>query len=384
VVSAQVGLTVVLLVAGGLFGRSLSRLMAVDPGFVAEGLVTLAFRVPPAHAGSDEAAARFQERVVQAARSLPGVTASSATTELPFPGGRFARSFTLGPDGPRAPSVMRHRSVLPDYHETMGIPLLQGRHLAETDGPGAPRVAVVSRSFAERTWPGEPALEKRIYNTGPAGEWTIVGVVGDVRQQTLAAPPEPTLYRTTAQVPSRTLHLVARTGADPRAALRDLRRTISGLDPDTPITEAGGVPELIQAAEGDDRFRSRLVLTFAVVATLLAGVGIFTITAFTAAARTREIGIRAALGASDRALAWLVFREGLISAVIGVALGFVAAVWLAGVIRHLLYEIDSRDPITYLVAGAHTFAACGVAGWWPALRVGRMAPAEAIRHEEWA
>jgi hypothetical protein len=184
----------VLLIAGGLLGRSVDRLMSVDPGFAPNGLATFAFDVPATRAANGDRIQQFQSEVVRTASAVTGVGSVSLTSELPFPGGKGSRSFALAPDGPMSPVAMWHRSVLPNYHETMGIPLLEGRRLSPADGPGAPNVIVVSRSFADEVWPDESALGKRIYRTGPTGAWTVVGVVGDVRHKTLGGAVEPTMY----------------------------------------------------------------------------------------------------------------------------------------------------------------------------------------------
>jgi predicted permease len=186
VVAVQIAFTVMLLIAGALLGRSLSRLMSVEPGFEPERLATFAFDVPNARATDDESIRQFQNEVVRVASGVRDVRAVSLTTELPFPGGKGSRSFALRPDGPMSSIAMWHRSILPNYHETMGISLLAGRTLSTLDGPGAPNAIVVSQSFAEQIWPGESPLGKRIYRTGPVGEWTVVGVVGDVRHKTLS------------------------------------------------------------------------------------------------------------------------------------------------------------------------------------------------------
>lgn len=381
VVSIQLGLTVILLVAGGLFGRSLTRLMSIDPGFNPEGLATFAFDVPRARATSDETIAQFQAEVFRVATAVAGVSTVSATSELPFPGGKWSRSFALEPDGPMSEIAMWHRSVRPNYHETMGIPLLAGRMLSEADGPGAPDVILVSESFAEQVWPGESALGKRIYKTGPVGGWTVVGVVGDVRHKTLGAAAEPTIYRTTAQAPMRRLYLVARTNHDPASIMAVLQQSIWAEYPDTPITEAGVMTTLVRDSEADDRFRAVLMWTFSALAVLLASVGVFGVMARAVASRTREIGIRTALGARGTALIALVLRDGLICATIGIGIGLIGATWLAGVIRHLLYDLDARDPLTYVVVALLAMMVCVVAAYVPARRILGVSPMEALTDE---
>jgi predicted permease len=378
VVALQLGLTVMLLIVGGLFGRSLSKLMSVDPGFTPERLATFAFDVPAARASSDQAIQQFQSEVVRLAGALPGVTAVSVTTELPFPGGKDSRSFAVEPDGPMSETAMWHRSVLPNYLETMGIPLLAGRFLEPSDGPGAPNVTLVSQSFAEQIWPGESALGKRLFKTGPVGEWTVVGVVGDVRHKTLGAPAEPTIYRTIAQAPSRRLYLVARTVSEAGAVIPALHRAIWALDADTPITESGVMVSLMQNSEADDRFRTLLMWTFGAFAAVLASVGIFGVTARAVAAREREMGIRSALGAQGSSLVMLVMRERLAWAALGIAIGLVGAFWASRFIQALLYGLEAWDPVTYVVVVLLMVAVCLVAGYVPARRVTRIGVAEVV------
>lgn len=377
VVSVQLGFTIVLLVASGLFARSLARLMSVDPGFEPERMATFAFDVPRERAASDETIRQFQDAVVRAA-AVPGVSAVSATTELPFPGGKWSRSFALEPDGPMSPMAMWHRSVLPNYHEAMGIPLLAGRRLSASDGPGAPNVIVVSQSFAEQVWPGESPLGKRIYQTGPIGGWTVAGVVGDVRHKTLGEPPEPTIYRTIAQVPTRRVYLVARTVGDPGSVLPALQQAVWSLDPNTPITESGVMKTMMRDSEADDRFRTLVVFTFAGLAAVLASVGIFGVTARSVSARTREMGIRIALGARECGLVRLVVREAVTAAGAGIGAGLLGSLWVAGLIRGFLFGIEAWDPVTYAIVMVLMLAVCVMASYFPARAVTRISATEAL------
>jgi putative ABC transport system permease protein len=274
--------------------------------------------------------------------------------------------------------AMWHRSVLPNYHETMGIPLLAGRMLSTTDGPGAPNAIVVSQSFVEQIWPGESPLGKRIYKTGPVGEWTVVGVVGDVRHKTLGAPAEPTIYRTLSQLPSRRLYLVARTTGDVPRVLTSLQEAVWSQDPDTPITETGVMTSFMHDSEADDRFRAILMSTFAILAAILASVGIFGVTARSVSARTREIGIRAALGAHSRSLIILALREGAVGAGIGIGLGLTGVLWAAGLLRSLLYDVDPWDPVAYGLVAILMVLVCLVAVFIPARRAARVSVADAM------
>ena len=378
VVSIQLGLTVILLIVAGLFGRSLGRLMSVDPGFRPERLATFAFDVPAARASNDETILQFQSEGVRTAGAVPGVAAVSLTSELPFPGGKGSRSFALEPDGPMSQTAMWHRSVLPNYHDTMGIPLLAGRMLAPSDRRGAPNVILVSQSFAEHIWPGESSLGKRLYKTGPVGEWTVVGVVGDVRHKALGAPVEPTIYRTVAQAPMRRLYLVARTADDPAALSETLQRAIWALDPETPITESGVMTSLVRSSEADDWFRAIIMWTFAGLAAALAAVGIFGVTARAVAGRAQEMGIRSALGAQRWSLVALVLRQCLAISACGLAIGLAGALWVSRLIQSLLYGVQVWDPLTYGAVVGLVLAMCLMAGYVPVRRLARISVMEVL------
>lgn len=184
------------------------------------------------------------------------------------------------------------------------------------------------------------------------------------------------MYRTTAQASSRRLHLVARVVGDPAAAIPETQQAIRALDPDTPLTDAGTMSTLMRESEADDRFRAILMRTFAALAALLASFEVFGVTARAVSARAREIGIRTALGARTNGLIVLVLRDGLISATVGI--GLIGATWTAGAIRHLLHDLDARDPLTYAVVVVFAVAFCLVAAYLPARRVTSITPMEVM------
>ena len=209
-------------------------------------------------------------------------------------------------------------------------------------------------------------------------DFTVVGVVGDVRQKALGSPVEPTFYVSTGQMSRRSMQLVIRTSGEPGVLLPALHEAIWALEPDVPISAPAAMTDLMRFSEADDRFRALLMWVFATVATLLASVGIFGVTARAVAARSREIGIRTALGARGDGLIRLVLRDGLVSALVGTAIGLVGAYWIASVIGHLLYGIDSRDPRTFGAVAALSIAVCLVAAYLPARRVTAISPMEVI------
>ncbi len=382
IVSLQVGLTVVLLVAGGLFGQSLIRVMSVDPGFDAERLATMRVSIPPGqpaeHEGGEDAQ-RFYGELFETLRAVPGVEGVSATSVLPFPGGTNSHSFMYERGGEEHHSTQWARWVHPSYFETLGIPLLRGRLLSEADVADAPGAMLVSESLAEQNWPGESPLGARIRYF--ERDWSVVGVVGDVRQKALGSPVEPTFYVSTGQMSRRSLDLVVRTAGDAGAALPVLHEAIWSFDSDIPISASAAMTDLMRTSEADDRFRALLMWTFAVLATLLASVGVFGVTARAVAARSREIGIRTALGARADGLIRLVLRDGLVSALVGTALGLVGAYWTASVIGHLLYGIGGRDPLTFVGVAALTIAVCLLAAYVPARRVTAISPMDVLADE---
>ena len=379
IVSLQVGLTVVLLVAGGLFGQSLMRVMSVDPGFDAERLATMGVSIPPGQPAEHDDAQRFYRELLRTLGEVPGVEGVSATSALPFPGGTNSHSFMYDLGGEEHHSVQWARWVHPSYFKMLGIPLLRGRLLSEGDVVDAPGAMLVSESLAEQNWPGESPLGARIRYSGKG--WSVVGVVGDVRQKALGSPVEPTFYVSTGQMSRSSMDLVVRTAGDTGAALPALHEAIWAFDPDIPISAPAAMTELMRRSEADDRFRALLMWTFAVLATLLASVGVFGVTARAVAARSREIGIRTALGAGADGLIRLVLRDGLISALVGTALGLVGAYWTASVIGHLLYGIGGRDPLTFVGVAALAIAVCLMAGYLPARRVTRISPMEVLADE---
>ena len=376
IVSLQVGLTVVLLVAGGLFGQSLIRVMAVDPGFDAEQLATMGVTIPPGQPVEDEDVLVFYERLFDALHEVPGVESVSAVSVLPFPGGTSSHSFMYERGGEDQHSTQWARWVRPSYHRTLAIPILRGRLLNEGDVADAPGAMLVSESLADQNWPGESPLGMRISYFGQ--EFSVVGVVGDIRQKALGSAVEPTFYVSTGQMSRRSMQLVIRTSGDPGALLPALHEAIWALDPDVPITAPAAMTDLMRSSEADDRFRALLMWTFATLATLLAAVGIFSVTARAVAARSREIGIRTALGARADGLIRLVLRDGLVSALAGTAAGLVGSYWASSLIGHLLYGIDSRDPRTFVAVAVLSIAVCLFAAYVPARRVTAISPMQVI------
>jgi putative ABC transport system permease protein len=387
VVSAQVALTVVLLVAAGLFGRSLLRILAIDPGFNPEGLVSLEVSLPDPESSADERAesedrwkARLTRGVVATAERVPGVGAVSGADFVPFGGGTFTRSIQLELEGGRLSAAHYHRRVLPGYHELLGIPLKSGRLFTPADGVDDPRVMLVSEGLARQYWPhGSPVGAMARVEGHPV---TIVGVVGDVRKTALGATAEPTYYFSAFQFPPRAgFSIVVQAIGDEGSVGRSLREAIRSVDPDLILGTPVSLAALERDSESDDRFRAVLILTFATLATLLAAVGVFGVTARVVAARAREMGIRMALGARGSGLIFLVLRDSILSASAGAIVGLVGALWATNLFEHFLFGVGSLDPVTYLCVIGLLVLVCGCAACIPALRVTKIAPMQVIAQE---
>jgi len=390
VVAVQVALTVVLLVAAGLFGRSLLAVLAVDPGFNPEGLISLEVSLPDRDAADDAEAetelhwrARLTQDVVDAAAGVAGIGAVTGADFVPFGGGTFTRSIQLELETGRISPPHYHRRVLYNYHELLGIPLKAGRYFSQTDGPDDPRVMIVSEGLATMYWPNSSPIGARARVEGQSV--TIVGVVGDVRKTALGSAAEPTYYFSALQFPPRApraeLSVVAQVPDNATAVGRSLREAIRSVGPDIIIGTPVSLSALERESESDDRFRTILILTFATVSTLLASVGIFGVTARAVAARAREMGIRMALGARGSGLIKLALEDSMVSAAVGAVAGLVAAFWATTIFEHLLFGIKSLDLATYFSVLGFLLLICFGAAFVPARRVTRIAPLEVISEE---
>jgi len=398
-VAAEVALSVALLVGSALLLRSFVRLASVDPGFVAAHVLTLNVSLPepggcepPAClAARPEPMVAFHQAVLERLRRLPGVDSTAAVNWLPLGdnllGGDFAvEGRTAWPAG----LVATKTSVTPHYFRTMGIRLLRGRTFSDADSGTAPGVAIVSQSLAGRLWPGEDGLGRHVkigIGGDPAHEpWrTVVGVVADVRQETLASEPAPTLYSPLAQAPLGFLvsevTYVLRTAGDPAAMAGAATREIHGLDPALPVTRVRPLDALVSVSLAAPRLRAALFGTFACLGLGLAGAGIFGQLAYSVSRRSREIGLRMALGAAPATVVSLVVRQALATTLIGLVVGLCTAVLLVRTLGGFLYRVTPGDPLAYAVAALALLAVALLASWAPARRATRVDPVEALRSE---
>jgi putative ABC transport system permease protein len=326
-----VALAVMLLLGAGLLLRSLSRLVRVDPGFKPEGLLTMEVQTAGQRFDSDTAVWDFYDRALQAVKAAPGVNAAAFTSLLPMGANYDAYGVAIedkpNPNPELNPSALRF-AVTPGYLEAMGIPVIQGRSLEPSDAAsGAPLVVLVNQTFARRVWPGENVVGKRVKaSSGP--EWrTVVGVTGDVRHGGLDETPENQMYVPTRQWgwADNAMTLVVRTRADPAGLSRLVREAIWSVDRDQPIARVATMNQLLEATTSERRFALRLFAVFAGVAMVLAVAGIYGALSGSVSERTRELGIRLALGATGQDVVTMILKEGGRLIALGLALGLTGA-----------------------------------------------------------
>ncbi|MGC2109334.1 MAG: ABC transporter permease [Candidatus Korobacteraceae bacterium] len=387
-VIAEVALALVLLVSAGLLLHSLKRLFAVDPGFDSSRLLTMQVQESGRRFDADAARDRFFKQALDAVRQVPGVESAALTSQLPLSGDldSYGMQFEAYPnDGSEA--GYRY-AVSPDYFATMRIPLRRGRLLNENDRAAAPGAVLISESFARRKFPGRDPIGQHVRSGPDLGHpdkpWsTIVGVVGDVKQTSLAVSEPDAFYTTPAQWAwvDNVQSLVVRTHGDAASLAPAIRRAIWSVDKDQPIVRVATMDNLLAASEAQRRFALILFEAFALVALLLAATGIYGVLSGSVTERTREIGIRSALGASPKNILGLVFRQGMVLTVIGIAIGLTGAIASTQVLLSLLFAVSRLDPVTYAGVVALLAAMSAIACCVPAWRAAQIDPAITLRAE---
>lgn len=385
-VVAEVALALVLLVGSGLLLRSLQRLLAVEPGFQPAGVVTLQLDVSGPRLEDDARRRRFFGDALAAVRRVPGVELAGLTSQLPLSGDLDLYGVQPVPDEADAAGdrgAFRY-AVSPGYVQSLAIALRRGRPLDERDGTDAPPVALVSESLARRRLPGRDPIGARLRIGGPDTPLhTVVGVVGDVRQESLALDQAEAVYIPLEQAPftERVLSLVVKARGDPAALVPALRAAVWSVDPDQAIARVTTMEGFVAASAAERRFAARLFQAFAFAALMLAAAGIYGVLSGIVAERTREIGVRTALGATRESIVGLVVAQGMKLAGIGLAIGCAAAAVGTQALDTLLFGVSRLDPLTFglglgLLAGV-ALAACGVPAW----RAARVDPALTLREE---
>jgi predicted permease len=385
-VSAQVALAVALLVVAGLATRTLVALQEIDPGFDIDNVLTAAVTLPE---GTPlEASAQWAAEASMRSRQLPGVVSAGATSRLPFAGSRWNPNRQLEIEGEAITGADEGRwavdyAVTPGLLESLRVPLIAGRAFTEADGAGAPRVAIVSQTMARRFWPNRLPIGARLrQGNEPPGEWrTIVGVVGDIRNDDADQPPVPYLYIPLAQRPQRTVTLAIRTVSDPGALAEPLRRAIAQFDPDQALYDVRTMRAVWEQDLRETRILIQVMGVMALIALGLAGLGVWGVAARSVGQRTREIGVRVALGASAGQIGRLIARQSFTPIAFGLTVGLVAGLALAQLMRNILYQVSPTDPVTVATTLAMLLGVGLAATLGPALRAARLDPNTALRNE---
>jgi putative ABC transport system permease protein len=382
-VVAQVAVSLMLLVGAGLFLRSLGEVAHVDPGFDPGNTVLLSFDLQ-SNGFTDERGRVFYEQLLQRAQALPGVEQATLAQAIPL--GRCCSRRGIAIEGytprPGESTEINWNVVGTDYFRALRIPLVRGRAFTPQDRAGAPLAAIVNQAFARRYWPGQDPLGKRLGLRGPQGPFAeVVGVARDGKYRSLSEDPLPFLYVPFAQEYRSAMTLYVRAAADPRLLLPLLRNEVKQMAPGLPVIDPTTLQEAVSVALLPHRIGAAALGVLGGLAALLAVVGLYGVLAYSVTQRTREFGIRGALGADRRQLVARVVGEGMLLSAVGTGIGLVLALAVTQFVRGFLFGISALDPVafagmTLLVAGVTL-----VASWLPARRAARVAPMEALRYE---
>ena len=385
-VVAEIAMTLMLSVGAGLLIRSLVRLQHVDLGFESSNLLTFQLSLPDARYKDENASRAFYERLLERLRTVPGVQQAATAVSLPPDQVTVTDGFTA--EGQRyavgdAAPVGTLMIVSDSYFSALGIPLVRGRLFDSQDRDGAAGVVIVNRTLADRYYPNGDAVGRRFRIGGPErpkNSWMrVVGIVGDVKYSGLAEPPDPAFYLPFRQNSWSGQYVVVRTAMPPASVIGPVRDAVWSIDRELPIARIRTMDQMLGEASADSRFRAYLLGAFGALGLVLAVIGVYGVMAYAVAQRTRELGVRAALGARPKDLVALVVRDAGLLASAGVMLGLIGAWTVTGLAQKLLFQVTPRDPATFAVTAAVLAGAALLAGWLPARRAGRTDPIEVLR-----
>lgn len=388
-VSLQTAVALTLLVCGGLLLRSFEKLAAVDPGFDPTGITTASIQLPDARYPDPAAKAAFFDRLLETVRSQPGLAEAGLITGLPFGGNNWTSSFRLDgytpPEGSSGPHG--HFRIVDDaYFDTVRVPLLRGRVFDARDTATSAPVVVIDQVLAEKYFAGRDPIGQRLTQDGGDTEnptwWTIIGVVGQVNHGDLAeVSTKETYYRNYRQQSVGLISLVVRSTLGAEQVAAALRGAIARIDPEQPLFDVRAFDERIALSLGTRRASTRLLVVFSLAALTLAAIGLYGMLSFVIGARRGELGVRMAIGASQRDVVRLMLGHGLRLGAIGACVGLVGALIAARVIGSQLFGVGSFDLAVYAAVLAVLGAVVVLASWLPARRAGRTSPVEALRYE---
>jgi putative ABC transport system permease protein len=383
-VAAQLALSLVLLIGAGLVLKSFRELLAVNPGFQANDVLTMLLPVTNQKYANPPQAVEFYHNLIDQMRNLPGVTAAGASSNLPFSGEESFDGYIVeGHEPPPGsePTQAQLQTVTPGYFQAMGMSLLRGRDISDGDQEKTPMVAVVDETLARRYWPDGDALGKRVRTTGDPTWFTIVGVVNGIKDQNLAEDRKPHIYFAHGQDPQLRMYLALRIAGDPAALSSTVRSKIHELDVDVPVYAVRTMSEVVDKTLTSQKMTDLLLTAFAILALILAAIGIYGVMSVYVTGRTREFGIRLAIGAQPENLLISVLKQGFVLVLVGIAVGLFGAFILTRAISSLLFNVSSTDPVVFLVIPLLLISVAFLACYWPARRAARTNPLTALRYE---
>ncbi|MCI0339296.1 MAG: ABC transporter permease [Acidobacteria bacterium] len=383
-VIVEVALSLILLIGAGLLIKSFWRLQQVDPGFDPQNLLSLEITLPESKYSEQPRRSSFYQQALEKISALPGVKAAAVVNHPPFSGRRGVNVFRI--EGRPKPESMAntpladYRVISPDYLQMIGIPILQGRGFTESDGEDSTRVAMINQAFADRYWPNENPIGRRI--SGGGDEWmTIIGVAGNVKQSGLDAESAPHVYVSYLQLPLARTGLLVRTASDPLRFVAAVRSQIQSIDRDQPIYNIHRMTDLISESVSGRRLNLLLLGTFALVALVLASVGIYGVISYSVTQRTHEIGIRMALGAQARDVLKMIVSQGMALVLAGIAIGIAGAFAVTRLMSGLLFGVSPSDLSTFATISLLLAVVALLACYVPARKATRVDPLVALRYE---
>jgi predicted permease len=381
--AGQLALSMMLVIGAGLLGRTVVRLLAVDTGFKAEGVMTFQVALPRAVYATGDAQAQFLDNLRRRLAEIPGVTAAATASGMPFTNAGWTGSYSVigyTPPSPDEGPWGDQLSVSPGYFEAMGMTLIEGRFFGEEDRRGSAPVVVVDDVLAKRYWPNESALGKQIGWGGPNPK-TVVGVVKHVVRQGPVDPRRTQLYHVAGQAPGPEQAVAIRGRGDPAALTGPAREALRAVDPQVAMFDVRPMTDRVGDLAAQPRFLALLVGAFAAIALALAAIGIYGVLAYAVAQRTREMGIRMALGADRSRVVRLVLGDGLRLGGLGLVLGLVGAFAGTRLLTSQLYGAPALQPAIFAAAIGACSLALLIASWLPAWRATAVDPVEALRSE---
>ena len=380
---AEVSLSLVLLIAVGLLLTSFARLQQVKPGFEPNGVFTAQLALPPERYPREKLVA-FYEQLYQRLSTLPGSTSAALTDRVPLTGGQSPAPIAVVgrplPPLSERPQANRHL-VSPRYFATLGIPIRSGRDFDERDSARVPHVVIVNETFARRNFPGENPIGRTLVTGMAQLPSQIVGVVADVRSTSLNTPPESDYFLPALQRPEAFTNLLVRTNVSPAAMLPVVRDALRSVDPELPLLQPQTLTARIAQTVADRKLALTLLAAFALLALVLASLGVYSVMAHLVTFRTGEIGLRMALGASPGVVMRMVLGHGRRLTLIGIAIGIAGALVVSRLMQQALFEVDAADPLVYLALSVFLLVVTECASWFPARRATRIDPVIALRAE---